>query len=101
MTTTDTLRNIEELQERCEQFDGISLKLNWDMLRGPSNVGDTEWLVTYENELLVGFLGLYGFGSEMEVCGMVRPGYRRRGFSPLCGTEHRLLSKGVMLLPFF
>ncbi|MFD1905671.1 hypothetical protein ACFSQ7_19235 [Paenibacillus rhizoplanae] len=30
-------------------------------------------------ELLTGFIGLYGIGGDMEVCGMVRPGYRRRG----------------------
>lgn len=95
MTTTDTLRNIEELQERCEQYEGISLKLNWDMLRGPTSVGDTEWLVTYEDELLVGFLGLYGFGSDMEVCGMVRPGYRRRGiFTSLWNRAQTIIKRG-------
>jgi ribosomal protein S18 acetylase RimI-like enzyme len=95
LTTTDTLRNIEELQERCEQNDGISLKLNWDMLRQPSSVGDTEWLVTYEDELLVGFLGLYGFGSDMEVCGMVRPGYRRRGiFTSLWNRAQTIIQRG-------
>ncbi|MNZ74049.1 putative acetyltransferase [compost metagenome] len=95
MTTTDTLRNIEELQERCEQYDGISLKLNWDMLRQPSSVGDTEWLVTYEDDLLVGFLGLYGFGSDMEICGMVRPGYRRRGiFTSLWNRAQNIIKRG-------
>lgn len=79
MNTVDTLKNIEELQQRCEQYEGITLKLNWDSLRQPSDAGDTKWLVTYEDDLLVGFIGLYGFGSDMEVCGMVRPGYRRRG----------------------
>ncbi|WP_410514900.1 GNAT family N-acetyltransferase [Paenibacillus sp. BR2-3] len=79
MSTTETLKDVEELQRRCEQFDGISLKLNWDMLRQPPASGGAEWLVTYEDELLVGFLGMYGFDGEMEVCGMVRPGYRRRG----------------------
>jgi len=95
LTTTDTLRNIEELQERCEQYDGISLKLNWDMLRQPSSVGDTEWLVTYEDDLLLGFLGLYGFGSDMEVCGMVRPGYRRRGiFTSLWNRAQTIIKRG-------
>lgn len=79
MSTIDTLKDIEELQQRCEQYDGISLKLNWDMLRLPPTAGGAEWIVTYEDEQLVGFMGLYGFGSEMEICGMVRPGYRRRG----------------------
>ncbi|GGF88976.1 hypothetical protein GCM10010912_37630 [Paenibacillus albidus] len=95
MTSADTLRNIEELQQRCEQYDGISLKLNWDMLRQPSAAGNTEWLVTYEDELLVGFLGLYGFGSEMEICGMVRPGYRRRGiFTSLWNRAQSIIKRG-------
>ncbi|MHA6533395.1 GNAT family N-acetyltransferase [Paenibacillus sp. BAC0078] len=79
MTTTETLKDIEELQQRCEQYEGITLKLNWEMLRQPPAAGGAEWLVTYEDDKLVGFIGLYGFASEMEICGMVRPGYRRRG----------------------
>lgn len=79
LSTVDTLNDIEELQQRCEQYEGISLKLNWDMLRQPAAAGGAEWLVTYEEDLLIGFIGLYGFGSQMEICGMVRPGYRRRG----------------------
>lgn len=100
MTTADTLKDIEELQQRCEQYEGIALKLNWDMLRLPPGAG-TEWLVTYEDELLVGFIGLYGFGSEMEVCGMVRPGYRRRGiFSSLWQRAHKVIgqNKAITLL---
>ncbi|AIQ53561.1 GNAT family N-acetyltransferase [Paenibacillus sp. FSL R7-0331] len=79
MNTQDTLKEIEELQLRCEQYEGISLKLNWDMLEHTMEAGGTEWLVTYEEDQLVGFIGLYGFGGSMEVCGMVRPGFRRRG----------------------
>ncbi|WP_019910083.1 GNAT family N-acetyltransferase [Paenibacillus sp. HW567] len=79
MTTAETLKDIEELQQRCEQYEGITLKLNWDMLRQVTAAGGAEWLVTYEDDMLVGFIGLYGFASEVEICGMVRPGYRRRG----------------------
>ncbi|AIQ69715.1 hypothetical protein PGRAT_20350 [Paenibacillus graminis] len=79
LTTADTLKDIEELQQRCEQYEGISLKLNWDMLRLSPESGGAEWLVIYEEEVLVGFIGLYGFAGDMEICGMVRPGYRRRG----------------------
>lgn len=79
MTTEETLREVGELQARCEQYEGITLKLNWDMLRDEGTYADTEWFVTYEDELLVGFIGLYGFGHSAEICGMVRPGYRRRG----------------------
>lgn len=79
MTRADTLKDIEELQLRCEQYEGISLKLNWDMLRLPPQAGGAEWLVTYEEDQLAGFIGLYAIGGDMEVCGMVRPGFRRRG----------------------
>ena len=94
MSTTETLKEIEELQQRCEQYDGITLKLNWDMLRHPAASGGAEWLVTYEDELLVGFLGMYGIGGDMEVCGMVRPGYRRRGvFTSLWKRAHTIISR--------
>ncbi|WP_060859713.1 GNAT family N-acetyltransferase [Paenibacillus riograndensis] len=79
MNTVEMLKDIEELQQRCEQYEGISLKLNWDMLRLSPEAGGAEWLVTYEEDVLAGFIGLYGIAGEMEVCGMVRPGFRRRG----------------------
>ncbi|AKG35335.1 GNAT family N-acetyltransferase [Paenibacillus durus] len=79
MATQEILHEIEELQRRCEEYDGISLKLNWDSLRSEPGAGGAQWLYTYEEGLLAGFIGLYSFGSEVEVCGMVRPGYRRRG----------------------
>ncbi|SDO76043.1 Acetyltransferase (GNAT) family protein [Paenibacillus sp. yr247] len=33
----------------------------------------------YENDELIAFLGLYAFGSTVEVCGMVKPSERRKG----------------------
>lgn len=94
MPTAETLKDIKELQQRCEEYEGISLKLNWDMLSQTSAFGDCESLVTYEDELLVGFLGLYNFGSEMEVCGMVRPGYRRRGiFTSLWNQAQTIIKR--------
>ncbi|WP_238652937.1 GNAT family N-acetyltransferase [Paenibacillus piscarius] len=95
MTNTDTLKHIEELQQRCEQYEGIALKLNWDMLRHPGEAGGAKYLVTYEEEQLVGFIGLYGIGGDMEVCGMVRPGYRRRGiFSALWKQAETIIRGG-------
>ncbi|MFD1905672.1 hypothetical protein ACFSQ7_19240 [Paenibacillus rhizoplanae] len=38
MIKADLLKQIEELQQRCEQYEGISLKLNWDMLRHPGKL---------------------------------------------------------------
>ncbi|WP_340024364.1 GNAT family N-acetyltransferase [Paenibacillus sp. FSL K6-1096] len=97
MTKTDTLNQIEELQQRCEQYEGITLKLNWDMLRQPGKTGSTQYLVTYEEDMLVGFIGMYSFGNKMEVCGMVRPGYRRRGiFSALWKQAEAIIRKGTV-----
>ncbi|MEK3878487.1 GNAT family N-acetyltransferase [Paenibacillus sp. FSL M7-0420] len=95
MTNTDTLKQIEELQQRCEHYEGISLKLNWDMLRQPGEAGGAQYLVTYEKDVLTGFIGLYGIGGDMEVCGMVRPGYRRRGiFSSLWEQAQAIIRRG-------
>lgn len=94
MTRADTLKDIEELQQRCEQYEGILLKLNWDMLRLSPQAGGAEWLVTYEEDQLVGFIGLYAIGGDMEVCGMVRPGFRRRGiFTSLWQQAQRLIQR--------
>ncbi|WP_150273719.1 GNAT family N-acetyltransferase [Paenibacillus tepidiphilus] len=94
MNNEETLKQIEELQQRCEQYENISLKLNWDMLRQPSEDSGVQWLVTYEEDQLVGFIGLYGIGSELEICGMVRPGYRRRGiFTGLWQQAQDMLAK--------
>lgn len=57
------------------------MKLNWDMLDTRSD-SETNDLLYYEDGRLVGYLGLYGFGSkpeEIEITGMVHPDYRRRG----------------------
>jgi hypothetical protein len=75
MLTTQQLQDIEQLQKECETHDHLQLKLNWDMLRNrESNQLD---ILHYENDELVAFLGLYAFGSTVEVCGMVKPCERR------------------------
>ncbi|MEM5016750.1 GNAT family N-acetyltransferase [Metabacillus indicus] len=75
MLTDTQLKEIKELQSECEELDSIQLKLNWDML---SSGGD-EHLLHYEDGVLAAFLGIYGFGSKAELCGMVKPSFRRRG----------------------
>lgn len=77
MLTTQQLQDIEQLQKECENHDHLKLKLNWEMLKKrESNQLD---FLHYENDSLVGFLGLYAFGSTAEVCGMVKPSERRMG----------------------
>ncbi|WP_432354244.1 GNAT family N-acetyltransferase [Sporosarcina sp. A2] len=77
MLTTQQLEGIKQLQQQCEQFDTIELKLNLDMLHERKD--DTlDFFVWQENELIA-YLALYGFGTSVEVCGMVQPDARRQG----------------------
>ncbi|MGE7827006.1 GNAT family N-acetyltransferase [Paenibacillus sp. NPDC093718] len=77
MLTTQQLQDIEQLQKECELHDHVQLKLNWEMLR-ERNTENLDFFHYEENEL-VAFLGLYPFGSTVEVCGMVKPNERRKG----------------------
>ncbi|EKN67598.1 GNAT family acetyltransferase [Neobacillus bataviensis LMG 21833] len=83
MLTKKHLVEIKALQKVCEQEGGFQLKLNFDMLE--NRVGNyKEDFFHYEDGKLVGFLGSYGFGDKVELCGMVHPDYRRKGiFSSL------------------
>lgn len=72
------LKEIQELQKEVEQFDGISLKLNWDMLRSSASKGENDFFVRRDGRIIA-FLGLYDFGAHLEICGMVAPAYRRKG----------------------
>jgi ribosomal protein S18 acetylase RimI-like enzyme len=82
---------IAELERSVVAADGGRLKLEWGRLR--RRAGDrVEDLLWWDGERLVGFLGIYGFGSSLELAGMVAPDARRRGIgsalldgaAPLC-----------------
>ncbi|MDD7795152.1 GNAT family N-acetyltransferase [Clostridium sp. 'White wine YQ'] len=91
--TKEELQAIKELEEECNSYEELNMKLNWDMLesRAKNQVND---FLYYEDDKLIGFLGMYGFGSnpkEIEATGMVHPSYRRKGiFKELMfeGKEH-------------
>jgi len=77
MRTLEELKAIKALQKEVEAHDHLEMKLNWEMLEDrESNEYD---FLHYENDELVAFLGLYGFGSTVEVTGMVKPNSRREG----------------------
>lgn len=76
MLTTKQLNDIEALQKECEIHDNIQLKLNWDMLKNRSD-NNYDFLL-YDNDELIAFLGLYPFGTTVEICGMVKPRERRK-----------------------
>lgn len=83
MLTKEQLSEIKALQEACEKDGGFQLKLNFDMLENRAE-NKKEDFFHFEDGKLVGFLGSYGFGNKVELCGMVHPDYRRRGiFSSL------------------
>lgn len=77
MLTKQQLEDIEHLQKECEEHDQLQLKLNWEMLK-KRETNQLDYF-HYENEELIAFLGLYAFGSTVEVCGMVKPSERRKG----------------------
>lgn len=74
------LQAIAELERRVIAADGGRLKLDWGTLRG--RTGDrVEDLLWWKNDRLLGFLGLFSFGSAVELSGMVDPAARRRGIA--------------------
>lgn len=78
MLSSKQLRDINGLQEICEKYEHIKLKLNWDLLETRNELEQNDFF-HYEGDKLVGFIGLYGFGTKIELCGMVHPHYRRKG----------------------
>lgn len=60
--------------------DGGRLKLEWGILRRRSG-NSVEDLLWWDGDRLTGFLGFYGYGSSVELAGMVAPDARRRGIA--------------------
>jgi ribosomal protein S18 acetylase RimI-like enzyme len=89
--TSRALQAIAELERQVVEVDGGRLKLEWDSLRARRG-GRVEDLLWWDRERLLGFLGIYTFGSSPELAGMVAPNARRRGIGsalldaavPLC-----------------
>lgn len=87
----ETLTQIATLEVDSVAADGGRLKLEWSVLesRSADTVEDVLW---WEDDRLVGFLGLYAFGGPaVELAGAVHPDYRRRGIGS------RLLDEAVGL----
>ncbi len=89
--SSQALQAIAELEREVIEADGSRLKLEWGRLRRRSG-GRVEDLLWWEDGRLLGFLGFYGFGSSLELAGMVAPDARRRSIGtalldaavPLC-----------------
>ncbi|MHB8452364.1 MAG: GNAT family N-acetyltransferase [Mycobacteriales bacterium] len=89
------LRAIADLERRVRNVDGGRLKLEWGALNSRSG-RQVEDLLWWDGEQLLGFLGMYSFGSPVvELAGMVDPTKRRRGIAgklldaalPLCAER--------------
>lgn len=95
--TENELQAIKELEEECNSYEKLNMKLNWDMLESRSKNQINDFLY-YEDDRLIGFLGMYGFGSnpkEIEVTGMVHPHNRRKGiFKELVSEAKEHCKKG-------
>ncbi|OAB46806.1 GNAT family N-acetyltransferase [Paenibacillus antarcticus] len=78
MLSNKQLQDIQSLQQYCEDTDHLSLKLNWETLRSRKPHDQYDYF-HYSKNMLIGFLGVYKFGSKFEICGMVHPAYRRQG----------------------
>ncbi len=74
----DQLDALAGLERQVVAADGGRLKLEWETLgsRGGERVDDVLW---WRGGELAGFLGVYDFGSPVELSGMVAPGLRRQG----------------------
>jgi hypothetical protein len=79
MFTKEELFEIKTLQKICENEGGFQLKLNFDMLENRIGKKKKDFF-HYEDGRLVGFLGCYGFGDKVELCGMVHPITAEKGF---------------------
>ncbi|QKE72584.1 GNAT family N-acetyltransferase [Arthrobacter citreus] len=78
MITEKQLIEIKQLQDECEKFEEINLKLNWEMLRNRKNDLKEDFFY-YDKDQLAGYLATYYFGEKVEICGMVHPSFRRKG----------------------
>ncbi len=98
LITEKQLNEIKVLQDECEKFEEITLKLNWEMLRNRRNDVKEDFFY-YEEDQLVGFLATYYFGEKVEICGMVYPNFRRKGiFASLLNEALNSISSVTTIL---
>lgn len=86
----EELGEIALLEETCNKFEGLCLKLNWGLLSERNAAETNDFLYYNEERGLAGYLGMYGFGGPViEISGMVHPDFRKRGI-------FRLLLEGAL-----
>lgn len=91
------LRAIAELEARTIQVDGGRLKLEWGVLNARAG-RDAEDILWWDDDQLLGFLGLYAFAPPTaELAGMVHPDARRCGIATALLDAALPLSRGAVL----
>ena len=81
---------IEQLITICNNYEGLHLRIDVSALRQRQGDEAHDFLY-YEDNRLVGYLNVEGWGSrDREITGMVHPDYRRRGiFNSLLATARK------------
>ena len=93
--TDADLAALEDFERRVMAVDGGRLKLEKAVLRARR----AQALLSYDGDRLVGFLGVYVFGSVPELAGAVDPELRRQGLgTALLDGALRVAPAGPVLL---
>src|SRR5262245_34367398 len=91
------LADIRQLETICNQFEGLTMKFNWNTLQDrPPDQGND--FLLYAAGQLIGYLALYGFNyKEAEISAMTHPHYRRQGIFKqlLAAAATELRQRGV------
>jgi ribosomal protein S18 acetylase RimI-like enzyme len=85
----EILLEIKNLETKRSDEDGINLKLELDykLVGRSTEAGQKNEFLYYQNNELVGCIGICDFGSnEMEVTGMLHPSHRRQGIFTILST---------------
>ena len=101
--------DIKSLREYCVKNDNVTLKLELDYklskpLDKSENLNKINEFMFYDEDMLIGYIGICQFGGEtLEVNGMVHPEYRRKGvfsklFSLVKEEWHKRNSRDMYLL---
>lgn len=102
-------KDINDLKNICVDYDKTYLKLEIDFKlnnvnKSGENMNRINEFMFYDEDKLVGYVGICSFGGdELEVNGMVHPGYRKKGiftrlFSLVKDEFNKRDSKGILLL---
>jgi ribosomal protein S18 acetylase RimI-like enzyme len=87
------LADAQALADICASYEDIDLRIGWSALQGRASAAPQDFLY-YEDGALIGFLSLFGVGSdEAEAGGMVHPRHRRKGVFTMLVTAAKAVCR--------